>query len=432
MNVRVCATYGKRPEKPVEADMQEVRMDVFSEVPSWADGNTIVTAAGKDHLAVPKDFQGLIDVGDRDTCVPCRKIRSFHHFEGVPPFPFLMMEMGAGDQWLSKCACKVNSFRDLHTLYKVARSTERRHVVLGMGELGMVTRIRADVLENQFTFAYSGQPTAPGQLSVEEMRELGDDPEIVGITGHPLSHSRSPAMQNAAMRKAGIRGRYLVFDSPDLIGLPEVIREYRIRGMNVTIPYKQDVAPMMDSLEGPAEVIGAVNTIVNRDGRLVGENTDVAGIIHAFAKTGKPLSEHSKVLVHGTGGAARAAVYAAMSQDCEVTVIGRTPEHVSSLCEEAGCEAFAGGRVSGFDAVINCTPIGMKEDSAYLFDINDIRGSMTVLDMVYNRKTALVRAAEARGSAVAKGTDMLVGQGAESFRLWFGKEPDIRAMEDAL
>ena len=239
-------------------------------------------------------------------------------------------------------------------------------------------------------------------------------------------------MQNAAMEKAGIRGRYLVFDSPDLNNLTDVIKEYRIRGMNVTIPYKQDVAPMMDSLEGPAETIGAVNTIVNEDGKLIGTNTDVAGIIHAFRKTGKELSEHSKVLVHGTGGAARAAIYAAMSQNCDVTVMGRTPEHVSSLCEEAGCEAFPGGGISGYDAVINCTPVGMKEDSDYLFDINDIRGSMTVLDMVYNRKTALVRAAEARGSRIAKGSDMLVGQGAESFRLWFGKDPDIRTMEDAL
>ena len=430
--MRICATYGAVPEKPVPAEMQEVRMDVFPSVPDWADGNTIVTAAGKDHIQVPPGFEGLIDVGDRDTCVPCRKIRSFHHFEGVPPFPFLMMEMTSGDQWLSKCACKVNSLRDLHTLYKVAKSTERRHVVLGMGELGMVSRIRQDVLGNMFTFAYSGQSTAPGQLSVEEMESLGEDPQIVGILGHPLSHSKSPAMQNAAMKKAGIKGRYLVFDSPDLTNLGDVIREYRIRGMNVTIPYKQDVAPMMDSLEGPAETIGAVNTIINDNGKLIGTNTDVAGIIHSFKKTGKELSKHSRVLVHGTGGAARAAVYAAMSQGCEVTVIGRTPEHVSSLCEEAGCEAFTGGSVSGFDAVINCTPIGMKEDSEYLFDINDIRGSMTILDMVYNRKTALVRAAEARGSRIAKGSDMLVRQGAESFRLWFGKDPDIRVMEDSL
>jgi 3-dehydroquinate dehydratase/shikimate dehydrogenase len=343
-----------------------------------------------------------------------------------------MMQMTSGDQWLSKCACKVNTFRDLHVLYNVAKATERRHVVLGMGELGMVTRIRQDVLGNLFTFAYSGQSTAPGQLSVDEMDSLGEDPQIVGILGHPLSHSKSPAMQNAAMEKAGIKGRYLVFDSPDLNNLTDVIREYRIRGMNVTIPYKQDVSPMMDSLEGPAETIGAVNTIINDGGKLIGTNTDVAGIIHAFGKTGKELSEHSKVLIHGTGGAARAAVYAAMSQDCEVTVMGRTLEHVSSLCEEAGCEAFAGGSISGYDAVINCTPVGMKEDSDYLFDINDIRGSMTVLDMVYNRKTALVRAAEARGSKIAKGSDMLVGQGAESFRLWFGKDPDIRTMEDSL
>lgn len=430
--MKVCAAYGEVPPGPADADMHEVRLDVFDSVPSWADENTVVTAAGKDHIAVPEDFQGIIDVGDRDTYVPCRKIRSFHNFEGTPPMAFLMMAMGSGDQWLSKCACKVNSFKDLHTLYRVAKSIGRRHLVLGMGELGEVTRIRQTVLENEFTFGYVGKPTAPGQLSVEEMKALGDDCEIVGIIGHPLGHTKSPAMQNAAMGKAGVNGKYLVFDSPDLVNAADVIRDYRIRGVNVTIPYKTAIVEQLDSLEKVSECTGAVNTVINDNGKLIGTNTDVDGIIHSFAKTGRELKDHSKVMVHGTGGAARAALYAAMSQGCEAYVMGRTPEHVSALAEDSGCEIFSKGSVSGFDAIINCTPIGMKEDGPYLFDTSDIRKSQTILDMVYNRKTGLVRAAEARSASIASGSDMLVGQGAESFRRWFGVEPDIRTMEDSL
>lgn len=392
----------------------------------------MVTAAGRDHISLPEGFDGIVDVGDRDVRVPCRKIRSFHYFEGTPPAGMLMMAMGSGDQWLSKCACTVNSFTDLHTLYRVAEGIGRRHVVLGMGEAGTVTRLRSGVLGNEFTFGYVGKSTAPGQLSAEEMVELGDDCEIVGITGHPLAHSRSPAMQNAAMRKAGIRGRYLVFDSPDTEHLGDVMREYRIRGLNVTIPHKVSVTEQLDSVVGAAGDIGAVNTVVNRDGKLEGHNTDVVGIKHAFAKAGRPLKDHPKVLVHGTGGAARAAVWAAMSEGCTVYLMGRTPGNVRKLQEESGCEADTSGRVTGYDAVINCTPVGMKEDSPYLFDTSLLRSGQTVLDMVYNRKTALVRAAEQRRCTIAGGQDMLVGQGAESFRLWFGTEPDIAAMEGQL
>lgn len=430
--LKICAAYGEIPEGPADADMHEVRLDVFDEIPSWADGNTVVTAAGKDFISLPQGFDGIVDVGDRDTCVPCRKIRSVHYFKNTPPSAMLMFSMNSGDQWLSKCACTVNSFSDLHTLFKVASATERRHVVLGMGELGAVTRIRQNLLGNEFTFGYVGKPTAPGQFSVEEMREMGDDVALVGITGHPLGHSRSPAMQNAAIRKAGINACYLVFDSPDLRNFADVIHEYDIRGTNVTIPYKNTVVEQMDALDEVSECIGAVNTVVNDDGRLVGTNTDVDGILHAFSKTGKNLGEHSKVLVYGTGGAARAALYASMSQGCETYLMGRTPEHVSALSEESGCEIFEGGRISGFDAVIQCTPVGMREDSGYLFDLEDIRGTQTVLDMVYNRKTELIKQAEARRANIAKGSDMLVGQGAASFRRWFGVEPDIRTMEDCL
>lgn len=331
--MKICATYGAAVDSPFPADMQEVRLDVFDAVPSWADANTVVTAAGKDRISLPDGFDGIVDVGDRDVYVPCRKIRSFHHFDGTPPAPFLMMEMGSGDQWISKCACMVNSFRDLHTLYRVADTIGRRHVVIGMGQAGTVTRIRSDLLHNEFTFGYVGKSTAPGQLSAEEMLELGDC-EIVGITGTPLAHSRSPAMQEAAMRKAGIRGRYLVFESPDVENMADVMREYDIRGLNVTIPHKTSVMGQLDSVEEAAHDIGAVNTVVNDNGKIVGYNTDVMGIEYAFERSGRPLGDHEKVLVHGTGGAARAAVWTAISQGCSVGVMGRTREHVDALCRD--------------------------------------------------------------------------------------------------
>ncbi|MBR1452226.1 MAG: shikimate dehydrogenase, partial [Candidatus Methanomethylophilaceae archaeon] len=133
-------------------------------------------------------------------------------------------------------------------------------------------------LGNEFTFGFDGVSTAPGQLSADRMEQLGDDCTLIGITGHPLSHSRSPAMQDAAMRAAGINGKYLIFDSPDLDHMEDVVRGYDIRGMNVTIPYKQSIMEHLDSVSKASSSIGAVNTVINDDGKLIGDNTDIIGI----------------------------------------------------------------------------------------------------------------------------------------------------------
>lgn len=430
--MRVCASYGAVPEKPADADMHEIRMDIFDKVPSIAGENTIVTLAGKPIDVVPKGYRGLVDVGESDEVIPFRKIRSVHDYEKTPSEEALREIMAHGQQELTKCACRVNSFTDLHTIYKVASVTERKHLILGMGEMGTVTRIRQGLLRNDFTFGYVDKKTAEGQLSCQEMRELGEDCFVVGITGHPLAHSLSPQMQTAAMRDKGIKGVYTRFDSPDLKDMAEVIREYNIRGLNVTIPYKKDVIPRMDSLEGPAETIGAVNTIINRGGRLIGTNTDYAGVMYAFERAGRSLSDCSKVLVFGTGGAARAAIFAAHESGCEVYVMGRTPEHVEAICKEMDCIPAPDNRISGYDALINSTSIGMKEDAPYMFSLEGLHDGMAVLDMVYNIKTRLVEAAENKGCTVADGRDMLVGQGALSFEKWFGTEPDKELMRKAI
>ncbi len=430
--MRVCASYGEVPDRPAEADMHEIRLDVFDALPPYADGNSIVTLAGKDISLVPKDFKGLVDVGESDAEIPFRKIRSVHDFEGTPSEAKLREIMEHGDQELSKCACRVNSFRDLHTIFEVASTTQRKHLILGMGELGTVTRIRQTLLGNDFSFGYVGKKTAEGQLSAEEMMSLGDDCKVVGIIGHPLGHTMSPQMQEAAMADRGIRGKYLKFDVEDLEMVEDVVREYNITGLNVTIPYKKDITEHLHSLGPAAEKMGAVNTIINRNGDLIGANTDYAGVLYSFKKAGRRLSECGKVLVYGSGGASRSAVYAAHQAGCDVFVMGRTPEKVWELCRSMDCHVAQGRSVAGYDAIINCTPVGMKEDSGYMFDLDEISGRTAVMDMVYNRKTELVRAAESRGCTVADGRDMLVGQGARSFELWFGEKPDTDLMRKAI
>ena len=425
--MRVCATYGSAVPLMEGAEMHEIRLDVFDEVPPGLGPESVVTLCGKDPSLVPDWFEGLVDVGESDVLPGRRRIRSFHDFARTPSSEEIVSMLSEGGQEISKGAFDANSFVDLCSILDASRALNRKHVLLGMGQIGMVTRIRQSVLGNEFTFGYVGKPTAPGQLGAEEMEALGDECEIVGITGHPLSSSRSPVMQQAAMRSAGINGRYLVFDSPDLERFGDFVRGYGVRGVNVTIPHKRGVMEHMDSLSPTAEAVGAVNTVVNSGGRLEGHNTDVSGVLHAL--DGCPLGEW-KVLVMGSGGAARSAVYALSESGAEVHVSGRNAGTVGGLCSEFGAHASSGD-VRGFDLIVNCTPIGLV-DGEYPSDISVLKGDQAVFDMVYGRETPLLALARSRGCPAKDGTDMLVSQGADSFRLWFGKDPDVGAMREAV
>ena len=424
--MRVCATYGSKVPLREGSAMHEIRLDVFDRIPDGIGSDDLITLAGKDPSQVPDGFPGLVDVGERDVKIPFRKIKSFHDFERTPTADEMVSLLSEGDQEISKGAFLASSFRDLRSIMEASKRLDRKHVLLGMGQIGAVTRIRQSLLGNEFTFGYHGVSTAPGQFSADEMESLGDDCVIVGITGHPLSHTKSPVMQETAMRAAGINGKYLVFDSPDLEGIEDVIRSYDIRGINVTIPYKQDIMQHLDSVSATAEKVGAVNTIINDGGKLKGDNTDVIGIEYALLET---RLSGSRALILGSGGAARAAAFTLTDSGCDVSIAGRNKETVAKLSGDFGLEHYEGS-TKGFDIIVNCTPIGLT-DGQYPAEI-DLSKGMTVFDMVYGRETPLISKAKAAGCKLVDGADMLVGQGAASFKMWFGKEPDTDAMRGAL
>ena len=427
--MRICTTYGTPVPLRDGSDMHEIRLDVFGEIPEGIGEDDIITLCGKDIDTIPEGFPGLVDTGPDDIGTKYRRIRSFHDFESTPEASEIVSMLSDGGQEISKGAFAVNSFTDLHSIYTASAMIGRRHVLLGMGELGAVTRIRQRILGNEFTFGYCGEPTAPGQFSTDMMEMLGDGCSIAGVTGHPLAHTRSPAMQNAAIEAAGIDAVYLRFDSPTLDNLCDVMREYVIRGMNVTIPYKQDVFRLLDRVSDVCYGAGAVNTIINTDGVLTGDNTDVEGIKYAFMKKDQE-PKGKKVLIMGSGGAARAAAYAFDDMGCSLSIAGRNAATVRDICDAFGCESHSGG-VEGFDIVVNCTPIGQVEGQ-YPADLSDLEKDHTVFDMVYGRPTGLLDLAQARGCTIVDGSDMLVGQGAASFEMWFGVRPDTEVMRKAI
>ncbi|MBI1801163.1 MAG: shikimate dehydrogenase [Chloroflexi bacterium] len=261
----------------------------------------------------------------------------------------------------------------------------------------------------------------------------------LGLIGYPAAHSLSPPMHRAALQALGLDGDYTALAvQPECLSatvreLPA--RDYR--GINVTIPHKQAVIPLLDGLSASARAIGAVNTIVVEHGRLIGHNTDAVGFGCALARVGyEPRGQAALVL--GAGGAARAVVYALTQAGAHVTVWNRTRERAEQLARDFGATAATRllplARCGQFSLIVNTTPVGMAPDEGGLPLPMQGRGfgAQVVYDLVYRpRETALLREARAVGAMPIGGLEMLVYQGAEAFRLWTGRDAPVEVMRDA-
>jgi shikimate dehydrogenase len=261
-------------------------------------------------------------------------------------------------------------------------------------------------------------------------------PERLVLLGHPVAHSRSPQMHNAALAAAGIRARYETLDV-ETEDFDSVVRELVREGAagNVTIPHKERMYATCATLSPIARRVGAVNTWwVDDGGALAGDNTDVGGVNaavrHLFDATTIPANLEVGLL--GAGGAAAAVVAAVESwPSATIRVHNRTSSRARAMCERFG--AFAqqvdDARVlADVDLLVNATSIGMRDDASP-FDVSSLRSDARVFDLVYRRdSTPLVRGARARGLAAMDGLGMLVEQAALAFERWFGVEPDRSSM----
>ncbi len=262
----------------------------------------------------------------------------------------------------------------------------------------------------------------------------------LGVIGWPIGHSLSPRMHSAALRALGIDGTYeaIAVQPEDLAARLRELTAQDYRGLNVTIPHKQAVMPLLDALSPTARAIGAVNAIVNDDGRLTGHNTDAAGFMRGLSEAGCDVRGQC-VLVLGAGGAARAVVYALAGAGAHVTIWNRSPERAIALADEFGAEAAAqltpAARCGQFALIVNTTPVGMspRDGETPLPLAGRGYGPRFVYDLVYNpRETALLKAARQIGAQPIGGLAMLVYQGAEAFRLWTGQEAPVDVMTRAL
>ena len=273
--------------------------------------------------------------------------------------------------------------------------------------------------------------------------------KYLGVIGFPLKRSLSPAFQQAALDHLRLDVVYEAWPTPDdgLETRMKTVRSPRVIGANVTIPHKEAVMRMVDEVDETAARVGAANTIVNREGRLFGYNTDVSGLTRALAEDGGFESAGKRVVVAGAGGAARAAVAGLLEAGAvSVTVINRTLSRANRLVEDlrpyadqtelrALPETYASwAAVMGVcDLLLNCTSAGsaaFDSESPVPFEL--IRSGMLVGDLIYDpAETVLMTEARKRGALVLGGLPMLVYQGAASFELWMGRKAPVDVMFEA-
>ncbi len=262
----------------------------------------------------------------------------------------------------------------------------------------------------------------------------------LGIIGHKISHALSPVMHTAAFKKLNLDYDYGVMDvSPEM--LPTLIASLRtlnFRGANVTVPYKEKVIPLVDEVSEEAKMIGAVNTIVNNNGRLVGYNTDAHGVYISLANYAEEI-KNNHVVIFGAGGAARATVYAVAKffAPKRMMIVNRTLENAKAIAEEftpkfrltnfffTNEHEVTSREMNVAALIINTTSVGMKP----LINVHPlppnsvIQKNQLVLDIVYNPiETALLKIAHHAGARTVSGIEMLLGQGAKAFELFTHNE----------
>ena len=270
---------------------------------------------------------------------------------------------------------------------------------------------------------------------------------LFGVIGSPLGHTLSPYMHNAAFRKLKLNAAYLPF-AIKKDKLKEAMAAFRsppIAGFNVTIPFKSECIRYIDSIDPVAKKIGAVNTVVVKNKRLKGYNTDYSGFIRSIKEDLKFRPEGKRVFVFGAGGAARAVVFGLLKEGASsisiYDIVGKKAKALSKSAKKSfkrtavkSCSAREiKNLVKEADLLINCTPLGMKKGDSLPVDIKFLHKKIKVYDIVYNPlETKLIKSARKKGIKAAGGINMLLYQGAEAFELWTKKKAPIALMRKVL
>jgi len=269
---------------------------------------------------------------------------------------------------------------------------------------------------------------------------------VCGVIGDPIEHTLSPIIHNAAFDHLKLDFVFLAFrvKAADLKNAVRGMRGLAIHGLNVTMPHKSTVISFLDEVDPNVKFLGSANTILNKDGKLSGFNTDGVGALKALRENGVALSE-KKVLLLGAGGAAKAIAFSLAKEVGELAILNRTAEKAKELAETLGRmfnKKVVGDALSSdaiaknlrdSDILINATSVGMKPNlSQSLVAPQWLKSDLVVMDIVYNPvETKLAKDAKAAGAKVISGVEMLIYQGAASFEIWTERSAPVEVMRRA-
>ena len=383
-----------------------------------------------------------------------RVICSTHAFSGgVADVKDLYERVARTPAQFLKVSVMLNDAVDNLEIFKLldrAASEGRKLIAIGMGDAGVPSRILGPSRGSWLTFGSldCDSSTGPGQLTASELRDtyqiekITEATDIMGLIGNPIAHSLSPQTHNAVFKSANLDAVYLPFEVDDLSSFMRrmvhpATREidWRLRGLSVTTPHKQNVMDHLDWIDPAAKEIGAVNTVVIDGKQLKGYNTDALGFTNAL-KTQRRELDGTRCAVIGGGGAARAAIWALLQERAEVSVFVRDIEGAKPLAEtfEVPIADLHSASFDGFDVVVNTTVLGMSglHEQQTPANAAQLRGARLAYDLVYNpTETRFLCEAEQVGCETLGGLSMFVAQAAEQFRLWTGREAPAKVMQAA-
>lgn len=390
--------------------------------------------------APPWVFRLLLGHWPPEPASRLRVILSAHCFVGTPrALDRLLIPADRLRAHAIKIATQCNTYAD--ALRVLALCKGRRNVIaVPMGEIGLPARVLALKQGSALAYAAVGEKTAPGQLTLDEMKnlyragQLDRRSRVYGVIGNPVAHSLSPLLHNTAFIARRMNDVYLPFLVPDLRDFLRAVGPLGIHGFSVTLPHKQAILRYLDDCDPLAAAIGAVNTVVVRPGgKLYGCNTDYVGVLRALQQ--RVALRGSRVLIYGAGGAARAIAFALAQAGAIVNICARRSSEARKLARAAGGEAIARRhlRREFFDAIVNATPVGMhprtKQSPLRAEELN----CRLVFDSIYRPlRTRLLQLAARRGIESVSGIEMFIAQGTAQWEIWTGLRAPEGPMRDAV
>jgi len=360
-------------------------------------------------------------------------ILSYHHYMEIPKdLNRIYEEMSFYPVHYYKFSIKVHASLEALNLLNWAKNRDKKILLVCMGEHGQISRILNPILGHHFTYASlnSKLKTAEGQLSARILsnlysyKKLNVHTKMFGLIGDPVDQSLSHVTHNHYFQTIGLNAVYvkMVVRINELFEFLELAKNLNFQGFSVTMPLKEAVMPYLDWIDPQAKEMGACNTIVIREGKLLGYNTDSIGALNAIEHAEKVMEK--RIVILGAGGAARAIAYEAERRGAKVTLLNRNSEKARLIAQQIGCrwgeiESMDVCCREGYEILINCTPLFMPIESAYILSDSIVMDINTrAID------TSFLKAAKEKNCRIVYGYEMFIEQAIGQFNYWLGSETD--------